>query len=398
MYQVVSHLRLTILKSNFPRIQYNMKSNIVSNTSPSSKISSTGGFEQVISIDHRNVRNKTVFSRVRICLNQKYKTSVVMLTKQQLFSVPAHIWEAISLAHLITESNIKAYVLPVMLFAMLGVASGSVTTNPSPSWEELSIAFSHAGLYIWLYVFHFDCSNQKDPESIREDKLNKPWRAIPSGKLSIEGAQRWYVVATCLLLLVSGIWLGGFPEALFFMAETWLYDHASGASSWWGKNFINALFYMTGQLGATRVAAEAMGSATMTITGYEWCVLLGVNTFTTVQIQDLRDQEGDAARGRRTVPLVIGDGTTRWITALFIWFWSIALPTYWGNSRFTAGYVPPLFVGSLVVARMLSYRSSKADRATFNYYTLVWLPSLYAIPLLSRYEIPLTLLTTRYLR
>ncbi|KAL1856785.1 hypothetical protein Plec18170_003757 [Paecilomyces lecythidis] len=273
---------------------------------------------------------------------------------------------------------------------MLGVASGGVTTNPSPSWKDLSVAFSHAGLYIWLYVFHFDCSNQKDPESIREDKLNKPWRAIPSGRLSIESAERWYIAATCLLLLASATWLGGFPEAVFFMIETWIYDYASGASSWWAKNLINALFYMTGQLGGTRVAAEAMGSTRMTRTGYEWCILLGINTFTTVQIQDLRDQKGDSSRGRRTVPLVVGDGPTRWITAVFILFWSTVCPAYWANSHLTAGYVLPLLVGSYVAIRMLSCRSAKADRATFNYYTLAWLPSLYAIPLLSKYELSLS--------
>ncbi|KAJ9223792.1 hypothetical protein DTO169C6_3906 [Paecilomyces variotii] len=348
-----------------------MKSDIISGALPSSKSSNANDSRQFTCTDLKVSRNENVPSR--IC---------------RFF---AQTWEIISLAHLITESNIKAYVLPIVLFAMLGVASGGVTTNPSPSWNDLSAALSHAGFYAWLYVFHFDCSNQKDPESIREDKLNKPWRAIPSGRLSIESAQHWYIAATCLLLLATGTWLGGFPEALFFMAETWVYDYASGASSWWGKNIINALFYMTGQLGATRVAAEAMGSTTMTRAGYEWCLLLGINTFTTVQIQDLRDQEGDRARGRRTVPLVIGDWTTRWITTLFISFWSIACPAYWGNSRFTAGYVPPLLVGSFVVARMLSCRSAKADRATFNYYTLAWLPSLYAIPILSRYELPLSL-------
>lgn len=124
-----------------------------------------------------------------------------------------------------------------------------------------------------MYVFHFDCSNQKSPGSIREDKLNKPWRAIPragSARLSVESTKRWYIVATCLLLLASGAWLGGSPEAVVFMAETWVYDYASGASTWWA---INALFYLTGQLGATRVAAELMILTVLTRAGFEWCAL-----------------------------------------------------------------------------------------------------------------------------
>ncbi|KAJ9143415.1 hypothetical protein NKR23_g6555 [Pleurostoma richardsiae] len=257
------------------------------------------------------------------------------------------LWEVVRLAHLITESNIKAYVLPVVLFSMLSVASGRMTTNSHLGWKDLARAFPRAGLYIWLYVLHFDLSNQKDAESIKEDKLNKPWRAIPSGRLSVKGAERWYVVATCLLLLASGVWLGGFPETLAFMVETWIYDYASGASSWWGKNLINALFYMT----------------------------------------DLRDQEGDKARGRHTMPLAMGDGTARWVTALFVSIWSVVCPAYWADGRLTASFVLPVLIGTIVTARVLLYRSVKADRSTFHYYTLLWLPSLYLVPLLSKYDL-----------
>ena len=68
--------------------------------------------------------------------------------------------ELVSLAHLITESNIKAYALPVLLFAMLSTAARGVTTNEDPGWLELARAFPRATLYIWLYVLFFDCSNQ----------------------------------------------------------------------------------------------------------------------------------------------------------------------------------------------------------------------------------------------
>ncbi|KAI1493356.1 UbiA prenyltransferase family-domain-containing protein [Biscogniauxia mediterranea] len=299
----------------------------------------------------------------------------------------SQIQETLAIALLLTESNIKAYVQPVILYAMLSIASGGVTTNKNPTWEQLATAFPLASLYAWLYVFHFDCSNQKDPESIEEDKLNKPWRAIPSGRLTVEAAERWYVVATCLLLLASGAWLGGFPETVAFMVETYIYDYASGASSWWAKNLINAMFYATGQLGATRVAARSMSNTYMTQEGFEWCALLFMTTLTTVQIQDLRDQVGDKARGRRTVPLVLGDEATRWVTAFFIWFWSVACPAYWGNGAFTAGYILPLIVGSYVSLRTLFRRTVKDDRATFHYHTLIWLPTLYAVPLLSKYEL-----------
>jgi 4-hydroxybenzoate polyprenyltransferase len=293
--------------------------------------------------------------------------------------------EIVSLAHLVTESNIKSYVLPVTFFAVCAVASGGVTTNTNPTWQQIGWAFPHALLYMWLYVFYFDLSNQKDPESIKEDKLNKPWRAIPSGRMTIEQAERWYIISTVLLVGASGLWLGGFPEAIAFMVETYIHDFRSGNSLWWTKNLINTMFYSTGHLGASRVAAEMIADSTLTSVGYKWVGMLAMCTFLTIQIQDLRDQEGDRLRGRSTMPLSFGDQPTRWITALSIWFWSVAFPLYWGNKALTAGYILPVLIGGYVGIRVLAMKSVKADRLSFHLHTLLWLPSLYAIPLLSRW-------------
>lgn len=297
------------------------------------------------------------------------------------------VWDFISLAHLITESNQKAYVQPVTLFAMLSIASGGVTSNSNPSWKDIALSFPRVLFYIWLYVLYFDCSNQKDPEAVKEDKINKPWRAIPSGRLTIEGAQRWYVGAIITLLAVSGLWLGGFPEAVAFMVETWAYDYASGADFWWSKNIINMMFYATGQLGGTRVAAESMPNTTMSRAGYEWCGMLALEILTTIQIQDIKDEEGDAARGRRTMPIVIGAKPTRWLTSTTISFWSVACPLYWASGNLHAGFILPLLIGGTVAIRTLFCCSVPADRVTWNMYTLMWLPALYATPLLSRYTL-----------
>lgn len=291
------------------------------------------------------------------------------------------------MAHLITESNQKAYVQPVTLFAMLSIASGGVTANPDPSWTDIALSFPRVLFYIWLYVLYFDLSNQKDPEAVKEDKINKPWRAIPSGRLSIEGAERWYIAAVCILLAVSGLWLGGFPEAVAFMVETRVYDYAAGADYWWSKNIINAMFYATGQLGGTRVAAESMPGNTMSRAGYEWCGMLCLEILTTIQIQDIKDEEGDAARGRRTMPIIIGGKLTRWITSVTICFWSVACPMYWANGNLHCGFVLPLLIGATVIIRTLFCTSVPADRITWNMYTLMWLPALYATPLLSRYDL-----------
>ncbi|KAM3472532.1 hypothetical protein MY8738_008812 [Beauveria namnaoensis] len=296
--------------------------------------------------------------------------------------------ETITIAYLLTESNTKAYVQPVALFALISVAPSGVTTVDKATFSQLATAVAHASLYVWLYMLHFDCSNQMDPESVKEDTLNKPWRAIPSGKLSIQACQKWYVTATCLLVASSGLYLGGLPEAVAFMMETWVYDRVCGADDWLGKNTLNALLFATGQLGAARVAARSMGAAEkISRAGYQWCALLALNTLTTIQIQDLRDQQGDRARGRHTMPLVLGDGPTRVITALFVALWSVVCPAYWAQGHVTLGFVPSGLIGFLIVLRMLSRRTVKADRLSLHLYTLLWLPSLYLIPLLNQFRL-----------
>lgn len=291
----------------------------------------------------------------------------------------------ISLAHLITESNIKSYVLPCTLFAMCSVASGGVTTNPDHTWQEVAWIFPRTLLYMWLYVFYFDLSNQKDPNSAKEDKINKPWRAIPSGRMTIEQAEKLYVVSIFVLISATGLWLGGLPEALLFMFESYIHDHRSGSYYWWTKNIINTMFYSTGHLGATRVAAESLADTTLSRTGYEWIFGLALCTVTTIQLQDMRDQEGDRLRGRSTMPLAFGDVPTRWFTSFSIWFWSIAFPMYWGNGALTAGYILPVIIGAYMGVRVLVQRSVKDDRLSFHLHTLLWLPSLYLIPLLSKW-------------
>ncbi|KAM3547327.1 hypothetical protein ARSEF4850_010089, partial [Beauveria asiatica] len=90
--------------------------------------------------------------------------------------------------------------------------------------------------------------------------------------------------------------------------------------------------------------------------------------FSTVQIQDFRDQEGDRARGRQTLPLTMGDARARYVTALLIAFWSLAIPAYWNEDLLTTGNISPLVTGGLVVIRLLSKRSVQADRLTYAYF------------------------------
>ncbi|KAI1197063.1 hypothetical protein F5X97DRAFT_303242 [Nemania serpens] len=68
-----------------------------------------------------------------------------------------------------------------------------------------------------------------------------------------------------------------------------------------------------------------------------WVILLTIVILTTIHLQDMEDQEGDKVRGRRSLPLQICDGPTRWVTAVFMTILGLSCPYFWDCSWL--GYV-----------------------------------------------------------
>ena len=108
---------------------------------------------------------------------------------------------------------------------------------------------------------------------------------------------------------------------------------------------------------------------------------------TTMQIQDLYDQEGDKLRGRTTVPLVFGDMNARYSIAVPVTVWSIIAPEFWQLD--ILGFILPITVGAIVVMRLLdmSRRGVGDDKRTFKLWN-VWMVSLYLLPLWAHFLEP----------
>ena len=111
-------------------------------------------------------------------------------------------------------------------------------------------------LWVWLHVLQFNLSNQvRDPE---EDIRNKPWRPLPSGRITLSNVfiLKYVTTATCLLLsyyystcaLVSS-------AALSVLIR--LYHEMHGDQHWFSKNLMNSIGYSCFATGATLVAGKA---------------------------------------------------------------------------------------------------------------------------------------------
>jgi 1,4-dihydroxy-2-naphthoate octaprenyltransferase len=113
-------------------------------------------------------------------------------------------------------------------------------------------------------------------------------------------------------------------------------------------------------------------------TTYQWLLLLGLVIFTTIQAQDMGDQEGDSRRSRWTVPLVIGDVSARYTIAAFVVMWSYLCASFW--KLHIDVLVVSTGLGLLVGGRFLFRRTAKEDNVSFRFYNL-WVAFMFSLPL-----------------
>lgn len=174
------------------------------------------------------------------------------------------------------------------------------------------------------------------------------------------------------------MYLGGLEETVAMMVLTWMYNDLGGADeSYVVRNLINAFGFVCYSSGATLVACGHGRSSFLPVT-YQWLGIVGGIVFTTLQMQDMADQEGDRARNRGTVPLMLGDWAARWTIAIPVAFWSSVCPAFWQLNVYA--YIVPAICGGIVASRILLFRTVDSDKITWKLWN-VWITSLYLLPL-----------------
>lgn len=99
-------------------------------------------------------------------------------------------------------------------------------------------------------------SNQLRGE--QEDAVNRPWRPLPSTRMTKRQATtlRWAMVVLCLLYSSAyGHRLAYVTVGLFI--TTYVYDDLGFSQSPLGKNFCNVGGYATFEIGATKIMGRS---------------------------------------------------------------------------------------------------------------------------------------------
>ncbi|OCL04254.1 hypothetical protein AOQ84DRAFT_256364, partial [Glonium stellatum] len=278
---------------------------------------------------------------------------------------------------LFTYSDLKTMVIPSTAFALFNgyakFSSDSITSGMACFMLARRTPF--VLIWAWVNCLAFNVNNQRRAWSIEEDRINKPWRPMPAHRLSEPGAKILGVTAYSTALLVGSVVGGGTIQSAFLLILGYLYnDLRGGDKNVFARNVLNGFGFTSFASGALDVAMQFRTD----LETLSWLLLIALVVSTTIHTQDLYDQAGDSAIGRRTLPLVIGDSISRWMATFFITIWSWMCPFFWRTTA--VGYLLTTLLGTVVCLRLLVKRSVREDKNTFILYN-GWLVSLYLLPL-----------------
>ncbi|KAI1423520.1 UbiA prenyltransferase family [Xylaria sp. FL1777] len=279
---------------------------------------------------------------------------------------------------LFTYSDLHSILFPETAFGVLH-ALWFTQANPNhpvePSSKEVIERIPSVMYWVWINLLALNISNQRGPDSVAEDAINKPWRTIPSGRWSPELATYCHKVVYSGALM-SSWFIGGLrPCIVLMILGFWYNDCGGGDGRAFTRNFINAMGFTSFGLGALEVALnQSLNFTPATLLNLstpnleQWIFLLFLVILSTVHTQDMYDQEGDKARGRSTMPIQIGDAPARWIISGFMLLWGVVCPLFWRCGLL--GYVVSTSIAFTVVFRSFYLRTVGEDRMTFAIWNL----------------------------
>lgn len=285
---------------------------------------------------------------------------------------------------LFTSNDVSTFVVPNTLFGVLAAMSKLINNSTGVNhWDwclQVASRIPYIIVFSWINLLIYDLANQRLPSSIEEDKLNKPFRPLPQQRLSPEAARDLLLFSIPLAWAISYA-LNTLHESAFIVATTWMYnDLGAGDLHYLVRNGLLSVGFALWNLGAVKIAAGVESSSQLSPMAVQWVIMISVMIFSTITIQDLKDQIGDREKGRRTAPIVLGDSATRWLIVIPIAFWMIVCPAFWrvGMMGFSMSIIP----GLAIILRLLTWRDARSDDKTWKIWAL-WQIGVYFLPILA---------------
>lgn len=280
---------------------------------------------------------------------------------------------------LFTRTDFKTVVLPQSTFAISICLSGTgQILAPDRDPANTMMCIPYMLVWLWLHLLILDVGNQRLPEGILEDAANKPWRPMPTGRLSPGEAQA-LLRALVPISACVGLVFGSFTPSVGFITLAYLYNDLDASSS--GpitRNLLNTAGLSCLGWGAISCLLGGEISSEGSRLLKAWMTVVAAMLLTTVHAQDFPDLVGDHARGRRTVPLVYGIKWSRLVVAVLAIVWSVTCAAFWGVC--SLGWLVTLALGGGLAVSIL-FPWEKPDYKNMWRLWCVWATAIYTLPL-----------------
>ncbi|UNI24513.1 hypothetical protein JDV02_010252 [Purpureocillium takamizusanense] len=281
-----------------------------------------------------------------------------------------HVFNEVELFSLFSRRDWTGVIVPSCLFA-----AGPALTLP------LNVALPRCLFVVaWtcLYLYAFNLANQSLGDIV-EDRINKPHRPIPSGRVSLRGARARCAVVWALFLSTALFYRTIWRENLTHLVISLFLVRTRAGGHWIGKNVVGISLLGAVMLSAPRkimMGTSLVGSQTMTTTTTTTAagtVLMGTENDVVAicvwlalsyHVQDFRDQAGDKAVGRSTLPIAFGDVPARLVYTFVFMPVGLAVVCAWGPGGDAPWLVAAMhaFVGY----RLLAFHDKDADDWTYK--------------------------------
>ncbi|RYN15692.1 hypothetical protein AA0115_g12871 [Alternaria tenuissima] len=229
--------------------------------------------------------------------------------------------------YLFTYDQFFDTIVPGTLFGLLTALAGPALSLPAQFTLAVVLRGPAISAWLWLIILQFCLQNQCSKGAGEEDAKNKPWRPIPSKRITPADAKR-LLMPTRLIAGTASWYLGVSTPFLAWTVLSSLYnDHGGSDRSGMVRHLFCGCFFTCSFGGALTIALdseEMSGQAQHWMILVCFCILM-----TTIQTQEFRDEEGDRKRGRRTLVTELGRERALCTVHVAVTFWSLhVLPTF----------------------------------------------------------------------
>lgn len=299
--------------------------------------------------------------------------------------VSAYLWSRggrfLMALFLFTSDQVLDTVIPGTAFGTLAALSGSTLDLPDQRLGDMVWRAITVFAWLWIVILQFCVQNQRSSSSVAEDKINKPWRPIPSGRMTSEQANTLLAGVSIFAGLLS-YYLDVLPIFVVYVCLITGYNDLGGGNN---SGIVRNLFcgagfscYFAGAL------SIALGPHALSAAAWQWTLTVTFGILaTTIQTQEFRDEVGDKARGRRTLVTELGREYAFWTVFATVAFWSVYIPLGFFKGGWMTALLPVLLGGALLITAAKAYRRGDCmlDRKLYKIWC-VWMFGFCPLPLL----------------